>query len=240
MPMPRPHDLLWLDNPQRLIWRQAMPDWAATQWSAALPLVVRRDSDPSGLVPVGLRGTLRSQRAAAWAPAGAITRIVTPEEPIARLSSGALNGREESRLSSGAPDGLQPYGLAPHQSPGLICGAEALPVMRALRRLAATDWPWPWGVTGSCGYMLATGLPASRPDSDLDLLIRCPRPVAPGDFDALLAVLPALPCRVDIQLETPRGGCALLEWLRGGKVLVKTAHGPELTDNPWDVGPDAG
>ncbi|WP_413721580.1 malonate decarboxylase holo-ACP synthase [Sodalis sp. RH24] len=207
MPMPRPHDLLWIDNPQRLIWRQAAPAWAAALGLAALPLVVRRDSDPSGeRVPVGLRGALRSQRAAAWVPADAVTHVVTPEMLIARL------------LSAAPPD------------------AQALPVMRALRLLAAKHWPWPWGVTGSCGYMLATGLPVSRPDSDLDLLIRCPHPVAPGDFAALLNLLPSLPCRTDIQLETPQGGCALTEWLRGGRVMVKTARGPILTDNPWDSG----
>ncbi|HEY0210320.1 malonate decarboxylase holo-ACP synthase [Acerihabitans sp.] len=206
MPMPRPHDLLWIDSPRRLIWRQAVPDWAAAPWPAALPLVVRRDSCPSGLVPVGLRGVGRSQRAAAWIPAEAISRIATPEALFARLS------------------------------PGLPAGAQALPVMRALRLLAAADWPWTWGVTGSCGYMLASGLPVSRPDSDLDLLIRCPHPVAAGDFAALLKILPSMPCRADIQLETPRGGCALLEWLRGGRVMVKTARGPELTDDPWETG----
>jgi len=46
--------------------------------------------------------------------------------------------------------------------------------------------------------------------------------------------MPALPCRLDIQLETPLGGCALAEWLRGGKVLVKTAAGPIRVDNPWN------
>ncbi|MBU5894992.1 hypothetical protein JVW19_23735, partial [Vibrio cholerae O1] len=38
-------------------------------------------------------------------------------------------------------------------------------------------WRWTWGVTGSCGYALATGLPVMHADSDLDLTVRCPQPV---------------------------------------------------------------
>ncbi len=198
-----PHDLLWIEHTRQLHWRQSPPPWVAAQWSPLLPLVVRRDGGIPAQIPVGIRGLLRPQRAAAWVSPEAVTRVASPEALVERLS---------------------------HYDFG---AAEALPVMRTLRRLAALDWPWSWGVTGSCGYMLATRLPVCRPESDLDMLIRCPEPVAAAEFTALLALMPALPCRLDIQLDTPLGGCSLAEWIRGGKVLVKTAAGPIRASDPW-------
>ncbi|XBS69513.1 malonate decarboxylase holo-ACP synthase [Acerihabitans sp. KWT182] len=200
---PAPHDLLWIDDFRRLQWPQSPPPWVVAHWSPSMPLVVRRDNGRPGFIPVGIRGTLRSQRAAAWVSHDALIRVATPEALVGRLA--------QSRLGA----------------------VEDLPVMRALRQVAAQDWPWPWGVTGSCGYMLATGFPACRPQSDLDMLIRCPQPPQGRDFAKLMALAPRLPCRLDIQLETPMGGCALSEWLRGGKVLVKTSGGPVRLSDPW-------
>ncbi|MBO4790273.1 MAG: hypothetical protein J5492_04590 [Oxalobacter sp.] len=44
-----------------------------------------------------------------------------------------------------------------------------------------------------------------------------------------------LPCRADIQVETPLGAFSLKEWLREetGRVLLKTNTGPVLTAAPW-------
>ena len=40
--------------------------------------------------------------------------------------------------------------------------------------------------------------------------------------------------RIDVQVETQCGGFALNEWLRtGGPVLLKTARGPVLRNDPW-------
>ncbi|MDU7867214.1 MAG: malonate decarboxylase holo-[acyl-carrier-protein] synthase, partial [Pantoea sp.] len=46
-----------------------------------------------------------------------------------------------------------------------------------------------------------------------------------------------LPCRVDTQVETPLGAFALNEWLREGRVLLKTATGPRLTASAWSRDP---
>ncbi|MBS0976476.1 phosphoribosyl-dephospho-CoA transferase MdcG domain-containing protein, partial [Serratia rubidaea] len=89
--------------------------------------------------------------------------------------------------------------------------------------------------TGSCGYALATGLPVMHADSDLDLTVRCPQPVDRAALQALAQRLRTLPCRVDMQIETPHGGFALNEWLRDGRVLLKTNGGPYLTDAPWSA-----
>ncbi|MEA9390915.1 malonate decarboxylase holo-ACP synthase [Acerihabitans sp. TG2] len=204
----RPHDLLWIDRAQQLDWHLPAPEWVASQWSSALPLVVRRDHGLSGQIAVGVRGAQRGQRAAAWVPATAIVRTVSPEALIATLPS--MASRDDA--------------IARHGS---------LTVLSALAALARIQWPWIWGVTGSCGYMLATGVNVCTPSSDLDLLIRCPVAQTRENFAPLLATIATLPCRVDIQVETPLGGWALLEWLRGGKVLIKTDRGPVICRDPW-------
>ncbi|CAG9001628.1 MAG: Phosphoribosyl-dephospho-CoA transferase [Candidatus Celerinatantimonas neptuna] len=108
--------------------------------------------------------------------------------------------------------------------------------IRSLIALTRLSWPLPWGVTGSCGYALATGESVMHASSDLDLLVRAAIPPS-FDWVANIAnILESLPCRIDIQLETPNGGVALSEWSRkSGPVLVKSSGGPYLSSNPWQM-----
>lgn len=109
----------------------------------------------------------------------------------------------------------------------------SLPPVQGAVQLALRDWPWVWGITGSVGYALATEVPVLHAESDLDLLIRCPARV---ERDALLAwqqVTSQLLCRADTQIETPQGAFALAEWLRDGRVLLKTNGGPQIVTDPW-------
>ena len=57
------------------------------------------------------------------------------------------------------------------------------------------------------------------------------------EIELLKAQLAALqakaPCRLDIQVDTGAGGFALAEYVRGGRVMLKTAHGPVLVADPW-------
>lgn len=200
MQTPQPHDLLWLDNRDAL--QGADAPWVSAQWRPALPVVVRRDMHPDGLIPVGVRGLKREQRAAGWVDASRIIRCVTPE---AIADSDVLL-----------------------QSPFV-----SQPPVQAAIQLALRDWPWVWGVTGSTGYALATGIPVLHADSDLDLLIRASEPPEPAQLEQWRQMTMMLPCRADTQVQTPCGGFALAEWLREGSVLLKTARGPVLTRNPW-------
>jgi len=106
------------------------------------------------------------------------------------------------------------------------------PVQVALQ-LSQQPWPWAWGITGSTGYALATGIPVIHADSDLDLLIRAPLPVSPDALAAWQTQLSRALCRADTQVDTPEGGFALAEWLRDGKTLLKTRRGPRLVTDPW-------
>lgn len=201
----RPHDLIWIDQATSLRVATELPIWVAQHWQAKLPLVMRRDKVVNNFIPVGVRGMKRSQRLAATVNKSAVIRVVSPEK------------------------------LAVHAQALIPISSLAIPAIQALILLKGRKLPWEWGVTGSCGYQLATGIEVMTEQSDLDLLIRCPRPTRQGDFIGFAELLTALPCRVDVQIETPYGGFALNEWLRDGQVMLKTAEGPFITANPWQL-----
>jgi phosphoribosyl-dephospho-CoA transferase len=50
----------------------------------------------------------------------------------------------------------------------------------------------------------------------------------------LITIFSGSPCRVDAQLETPRGALSLAEYGRGETpLLLRQAGGPVLVDDPW-------
>jgi phosphoribosyl-dephospho-CoA transferase len=203
-----PHDLLWVGDVSDLMPIDTLPAWASAAWLAVAPVVVRRGPMSHDRVPVGLRGATRNERCAAHLAADRVTRKVTPHD-IARRVSSHLPLRD-SRL----------------------------PCLRTLARLAGAlnESSLSWGVTGSVGFTLASGFDVLRADSDLDLLVRAPDR---GDAAALRDLGRSArdgESRVDVQVETPCGAFALKEWLRtGGSVLLKTAHGPVICDDPWHL-----
>ena len=107
------------------------------------------------------------------------------------------------------------------------------PPVQAAISLTLHPWPWRWGITGSTGYALASEIPVLHADSDLDLLIRAPMPLTGDELRQWQTQVAKLPCRADTQIETPFGAFALNEWLRDGRVLLKTSRGARLTTTPW-------
>lgn len=197
---PRPHDLLWLTAPEAL--EGISEAWVENAWHIGLPVVVRRDVDMNGRIPVGVRGLKREQRAAGWVKPENVSRVVSPEQLAV----------ENDLLRS-------PFISQP-------------PVQVAVQ-LSRQQWPWAWGITGSTGYALATGIPVIHADSDLDLLIRAPLPLSSVELARWQSPLSHALCRADTQVDTPEGGFALAEWLRDGKTLLKTVQGPRLVSDPW-------
>lgn len=196
----RPHDLIWLNARDAL--EGTAESWVDDVWHTDLPVVVRRDVDAQGRIPVGVRGMKRDQRAAGWVNSEAVVRVCSPEslvDPLSLLRSPFIS---------------QP------------------PVQVALL-LAQQAWPWTWGITGSTGYALATGIPVIHAASDLDLLIRAPQPLSREQLAKWQQQLAGGLCRADTQVETPHGAFALNEWLRDGKALLKTSQGPQLVRDPW-------
>jgi phosphoribosyl-dephospho-CoA transferase len=207
---PRAHDLVWVADWAAFEAVEGMPPWAEAAQRRGAPLVVRRARTGAGLLPVGLRGTARSERLAGVLRRPAVLRHASPE----MLARQALTGP------------ALPY-------------LDAAPILAALRRIAPVldSAGLPWGPTGSLGFALATGWPVVHAASDIDLLVRAAAPLDASQADLLRDVSTSGPCRIDLQVDTGHGGFAFAEWARsGGRVLLKTDAGPFLTDDPWNLG----
>ncbi len=73
----RPHDLLWGFTPDAL--PAKAPAWAVEIAQTGLPVVVRRAAPESDRIPVGLRGTTRAERLAAWLAPAVVLQRRSPE-----------------------------------------------------------------------------------------------------------------------------------------------------------------
>jgi phosphoribosyl-dephospho-CoA transferase len=208
----RPHDLLFLRHPDAFeaCACNTRPGWLDAAWLARAPVVVRRAVAEPGRVAVGARGLQRNERCAGHAALADVARRVTPHD-LARVT------RDDPDRLAGAASTLP-------------CIAELLSLAPRLDALGLE-----WGPAGGAGFWLASGLQVLRPTSDLDLLVRAPRRLGPDTFAALRRLVDAASCRVDIQVDTGDGGFALMEYARGGKVLLKTDHGPRLLIDPWEI-----
>ena len=117
-----------------------------------------------------------------------------------------------------------------HMPPKLSRKLAVMSTLQAVRPLL-DDTGLPWGPTGSVGFELATGIPTTTTESDLDLLVRVSR--GSSEVLARLAALHrefgSLAVRVDCQVETPTGAVALAELVGGpSEVMVRTTEGPRL------------
>jgi phosphoribosyl-dephospho-CoA transferase len=112
-----------------------------------------------------------------------------------------------------------------------------LPAVRALNDLRPMldDFGWAWGVSGSAGFELASGVQALHEGSDLDLILRTPQPLDRLKAQALVKILDTAACQVDMQLQTPFGAVALREWAGAARrVLLKNAREACLVIDPWE------
>ena len=110
------------------------------------------------------------------------------------------------------------------------------PALRALQQIrpVMASLGLAWGVSGSAGFELASGLAALHAHSDLDLILRAPRFVERVWAAELVEALDSACCRIDVQLQVPAGAIALREWARADtKVLLKTSRGAVLVSDPW-------
>jgi phosphoribosyl-dephospho-CoA transferase len=125
---------------------------------------------------------------------------------------------------------LRPEDLCHVQSPRDLPALHALAELRPL--LDASGWAW--GVSGSAGFELATGIDALHERSDLDLILRTPHRLDRLQARNLLAQLGASACAVDMQLQTPCGAVALREWAGSSRrVLLKDDVQARLVSDPW-------
>jgi phosphoribosyl-dephospho-CoA transferase len=117
-----------------------------------------------------------------------------------------------------------------------VASTRDLPALQALSQLRPLldASGWTWGVSGSAGFELATGIEALHERSDLDLILRTPDCLDRLQARKLLTLLDASVCAVDMQLQTPCGAVALREWAGSSRrVLLKDDVQARLVSDPW-------
>ena len=147
-----------------------------------------------------------------------------------------VRGRlREQRFAAVMPLAAVQRRVTPEALRGVI-SPRNLPALRALDQLRPVLAPQDWGVSGSAGFELASGIEALHAQSDLDLILCTPNPLGRSEAQALLAILDTAPCAVDLQLQTPFGAVALREWAGPSRrVLLKTVSGAHLVLDPWQA-----
>ncbi|MGU3306176.1 malonate decarboxylase holo-ACP synthase [Pseudomonas sp. M5A4_2d] len=151
------------------------------------------------------------------------------------VAVGVRGQRREQRFATVMPLAAVQRRVTPQALRGVISPRD-LPALRALDQLRPLLAQQDWGVSGSAGFELASGIEALHALSDLDLILRTPQPLDRNDAQTLLAQLDTAPCAVDLQLQTPFGAVALREWAGGSRrVLLKTTGGAHLVIDPWQA-----
>ncbi|ODC03544.1 malonate decarboxylase holo-[acyl-carrier-protein] synthase [Terasakiispira papahanaumokuakeensis] len=214
-PWGRPHDLLWVAPGVAPECLRPLEGDTLASWVQCLagPVVVRRGPAPVGHIAIGLRGRHKGERQAATIAKAAVIKGITPDALASAYiwAHYRMDHPVLQRLQTAAP--ILNEWVAAHKGECLS-----------------------WGITGSLGYELASGLKQLHQNSDLDLLLRCPQPLARQQAQQLWDQLNGCrnDTRLDIQLETPHGAISLAEWAsHSPQVLLKTEQGPQLTDHPW-------
>jgi phosphoribosyl-dephospho-CoA transferase len=206
--VPAVHSLLRLSGAETLEWETDRPAWAAESLRRAPFVVMRRPLPRTAGLPVGARGAARSQRAAAWVSAGAVQECITPQMLAAQH---AWRQRRDFAI---------------------------MPAVAALEEVAAIfdghGMAGRWGPGGSVGFELASGVPATTPNSDLDIVLAAAVSMARPTAASLQAELSALTVRIDVLLETPNGAVALAEYANSvDMILLRSPQGPRLSRDPW-------
>lgn len=161
-----------------------------------------------------------------------VRRAIAPPGHVAVGVRGRLR---EQRFAAVMPTSAVHRCVVPEDLRGVISPRD-LPALQALAQLRPVLVKETWGVTGSAGFELASGIDALHAKSDLDLILRTPERLDRGDAEDLLAILDTAVCAVDLQLQTPFGAVALREWAAGSRrVLLKNASGAQLVTDPWQV-----
>jgi phosphoribosyl-dephospho-CoA transferase len=206
--VPAVHSLLRLSSADALEWETDSPEWASESLRRAPFVVMRRPLPRTAELPVGVRGATRPQRAAAWVSAGAVQECITPQMLAAQH---AWRQRRDFAIT---------------------------PAVAALEEVAAIldghGMAGRWGPGGSVGFELASGVAATTPNSDLDIVLGAAVSMARADAATLHAELSALTVRIDVLLETPNGAVALAEYAKSvGAILLRSPQGPRLARDPW-------
>ena len=208
-----PHDLLTFTNDDDLILEEnPLPEWAKDSLSKAKIVVVRRGQFKNGLIPVGLRGYERNQRLAGYLKKSSIVKQYHPDYFI----------KHESWCD-------------------LPIERQKLIAFQALVKIAPLLTDYQWGISGSLAYEMATGVKMVKESpehtSDLDLIMLDLPELSVDEAKNFLAKLNQFCTHADVQVVYGENGFSLEEYALGRdqQILIKTATGPILSENPWQA-----
>ncbi|MGQ3378864.1 malonate decarboxylase holo-ACP synthase [Priestia endophytica] len=108
---------------------------------------------------------------------------------------------------------------------------KAFQTLKQVRELLQTEERW--GLGGSVGFELATGVQTVKETSDVDVILYKEDVVNIKKAREFLAYLDDLQSRVDISVETKFGSFSLMEYCSKESFLLKTIEGPKLIQKPF-------
>ena len=206
------HDLLQVDlrlGIQQVFGQGSVPQWILESPGLAAFVHVRRGVGNNGQwIPVGIRGTSRSQRWGTLCHCRFI-RSVTSAEQLLHVP-------------------------IPKARSLFIPAFEALEKLK----VRWVDLDLVWGPAGSVGFELLANREVTTPDSDLDIVIYAHRRIEKEEAADLCDRASDLPSRIDIRVETRCSGFLLREYADKHRTtyLLRTPSGEILDDDPWKPG----
>jgi len=200
----RTHDLLEIEAKQFMS-SVCAPEWVEEDLRKSPFVVVRRSPATGHEIPIGVRGTERNQRWAAFCHPKLVKSIIRPPQLLMRTVA-------TSRADA----------------------TPALRALHLLKD-RWTDLDHPWGPGGSVGFELATGRLVVKPESDLDIVLYAERRMTADEAQSLCARAMDLPAVVDIRVETRVCGFSLREYASWSPaaILLRTQSGVILGKDPW-------
>jgi phosphoribosyl-dephospho-CoA transferase len=201
----RTHDLLEIDAKQLFSSQVSAPKWVEGELRESPFAVVRRGLAPGNQISIGVRGTGRNQRWAAFCHPKFVKNILTPSQLLTRA--------------------------IPISRANAIPALRALDLLkeRWMENVLL------WGPGGSVAFELASGRHVTTPESDLDIVIYTETRMTTDQAQSLCDRAMNLPAVVDIRVETPVCGFSLKEFAGGGRaaILLRVPRGIVLAKDPW-------
>ena len=203
----RTHDLLEIDAKQFIFSHTSAPQWVEEDLPKIPFVVVRRGLATGQEIPIGVRGTERSQRWAAFCHPKLVKSILTPPQLLSRT---IVTSRADA-----------------------ISALRALNLLKGRWK----DLIPPWGPGGSIGFELASGSHVAKPESDLDIVIYGERRMTADEAKSVCDRAMHLPAAVDIRVESPVCGFSLREFAgqSPAAILLRAPSGIVLGRDPWSA-----
>jgi phosphoribosyl-dephospho-CoA transferase len=201
----RTHDLLEIDPNQFIPSQASAPQWVEEDLRKSPFVVVRRGPATGHKIPIGVRGTERHQRWAAFCHPKLVRSILTPPQLLSRT--------------------------IPTSRADAIPALRALNLLKD----RWMDLVRPWGPGGSVGFELASGKHVARPESDLDIVIYSETRMMADEAKSVCDGAMNLPAGVDIRVQTPLCGFSIREFASrsSAAILLRAPSGIIFGRDPW-------